>query len=300
MPNILSSPNMLNNLWTDTIAKQRLYEISTQTRVTAENTTFGMIDTWTFIFALLGAVIGIASLWYTYKTYQSQKETANNTRLLTLDAQRDLFMDLVRHLYRNLVVTYAIKTKLNDCHFKKYPSEIHLLKLKVPVEDIHLEVFSDDNKNYTYMNNLCLLFRNYNMEIDVAIKHFCNKEMDNEIKENDISTLIIKPGLISYRILDALVHVDKRLNIKKVCEEAIDIIRQSHEKNISENRFCTPWNGEYKEYDAHGDKFVTNIFSLVYGNEAQHFFTELFNQDARIECGKNSANGEKISMIDFS
>ena len=92
-------------------------------------------------------------------------------------------MDLVRHLYRNLVVTYAIKTKLNDCHFKKYPSEIHLLKLKVPVEDIHLEVFSDDNKNYTYMNNLCLLFRNYNMEIDVAIKHFCNKEMDNEIKE---------------------------------------------------------------------------------------------------------------------
>lgn len=109
---------MLNNLWTDTIAKQRLYEISTQTRATAENTTFGMIDTWTFIFALLGAIIGIASLWYTYKTYQSQKETANNTRLLTLDAQRDLFMDLVRHLYRNLVVTYAIKTKLNDCHFK--------------------------------------------------------------------------------------------------------------------------------------------------------------------------------------
>ena len=98
-----------------------LTNIQEFTRATAQNTTF---EFWWDGFNILIAVI---ALLFSFFTYLSQKNTSDNTQKISQDTQRNLLLDLVRHLYRNLVITYTIKTKLEDISFEGYPSEEHLV-----------------------------------------------------------------------------------------------------------------------------------------------------------------------------
>lgn len=75
--------------------------------------------------------------------------------------------DLIRHLYRNYVKTYAIRTKLEDVEYKGYPSEDNFIKMYIPMENIHLEIFYGD-KAYSIIHTLYLQLRNYNVEVQVA------------------------------------------------------------------------------------------------------------------------------------
>ena len=165
---------------------------------------------------ILSFGIGIAGTIYSALGYKASKRTADNVLRASFNVQKGQFDDLIRHLYRNLVCTLAFSQKvLEESTHKKttnilkkicntlirkkaahneYPSEEHLLKLKVLPEDIlHLEKYNNNSDIYTKMHELKLLLRNYDTEIDTALMHLKNKNVTLEEVKNDLDTLVYKP-----------------------------------------------------------------------------------------------------------
>ena len=145
------------------------------------------------VVAVMSLLIAIRSLKYTKRGYKESKRTADNVMRASLNVQKGQFDDLIRHLYRDLVVTLAFSQKLMETavpekpkgllwnvfnvlnrrknNQDKYPSEEHLLKLKVLPEDINLDNYNDDDAIYQNMHKLKLQFRNYGEEIDTIMGH---------------------------------------------------------------------------------------------------------------------------------
>ena len=161
--------------------------------------------------AFLGLVIGIIALavgiigtWYGYRGFKESERTADNVMRASLNVLEGQFNDLIRHLYRNLVCTLAFSQKTLESvsngaeedkkKISQYPSEEHLLKLKILSEDaLRLEKYNNDPDIYQKMHELKLLFRNYDVEIDTTLMHLKNRNMKLSEVKNDLDTLVYKP-----------------------------------------------------------------------------------------------------------
>ena len=154
--------------------------------------------------AFLGLVIGIICTWYGYRGFKESKRTADNVMRASLNVLEGQFNDLIRHLYRNLVCTLAFSQKTLESvpngaeedkkKISQYPSEEHLLKLKILSEDaLRLEKYNNDPDIYQKMHELKLLFRNYDVEIDTTLMHLKNRNMKLSEVKNDLDTLVYKP-----------------------------------------------------------------------------------------------------------
>ena len=123
------------------------------------------------IIGSIAFLISLGSLFYTYRSYRSQRSTEVNTMNVPIEHQRNKFKDLSRHTYRNLVCTFAAAIKYFDPengeeqHRLAYPSESNLLKLKVQPEDVVMEI---NPAMAASVSELRLLLRNYNIEVEVA------------------------------------------------------------------------------------------------------------------------------------
>ena len=152
--------------------------------------------------------------------------TAINVRRASSNVQNGQLNDLIRHLYRNLVCTLAFSQKILEksdnrrngnavekiadalihakTERKEYPSEEHLLKLKVLPEDVlHLEKYNNSPTIYQKMHELKLLLRNYDVEIDTALMHLKDKDIKPDVIQNDLNTLAYKP----LHLIDAICTV---------------------------------------------------------------------------------------------
>lgn len=286
-----------------------LTNIQEFTRTTAQNTTF---EFWWDGFNILIAVI---ALLFSFFTYLSQKNTSDNTQKISQDTQRNLLLDLVRHLYRNLVITYTIKTKLEDISFEGYPSEVHLVKLKIPMENMHLEAFYGNGKKYEVMHNLYLNLRNYNYEIDTALMHFKDKSISLETKQRDLKTLLLKPSFLTKRILITIYELwelkrvsddfnkdgyDKRietmLDSSKTALDARNKIleAQKGKTNANNNKvMATDYN-----FERYSDEDCTYAKILFTGQMLKSFLINV-NKDVFVERGLNEQGGEKVYIIPF-
>ena len=282
-----------------------LDSISNNTKMTAENTQFSTIDWISFGIAVFALFFSLLSVVYAHVTYFSQKRTEENTKStqantsrITHLSQQGLLEDMVRHLYRNMVVTYAIKTKLDTLGWDKhYPSEEHLIKLKMPVENIHLEAFYDDGKFYSIINRLYLLLRNYNTEIDIALLHFPQSGLNTAVKKRDLDTLLFKPGFLTENIMEVL----KEFNYKELPAHntIAHEIQHTSEQNQARKQ-GEQWTHAYTPLDMEKTAFVTSVFErLTDGSYIPNSFTSMFNKDVIIECGKNENGSEKVFMIPF-
>lgn len=280
--------------------------ICTHTSETAANTALCEYDWITLAIAILALITSFVAMIYARKTFKSQDRTEKhtlatqgNTQRISLESQKGLLIDLVRHLYRNLVVTYAIKTKLKHWGYGKYyPSEEHLLKLKVPVENLHLDAFYDNKDNYKTINNLYLLLRNYNVEIDVALNHFPQREIDASIKEHDLDTLMFKPGYLVEKIMEFLCKLYPNEQ-EKMFREAYDVVCDAAKDNQSK-RHGEAWPYDFAPYEDENSQFITKLFVHTSGSNAAYEFLQLFNADALIECGNNDKEFPKIYMIKYT
>lgn len=296
IPNILSSiqPNLVDSL--------SLIRIHTQSIV--KNTDFDTIDWISFSVAVIALMVGVIALVYSHLTYFSQKRTEShtmstetNTLRITHTSQKSLLVDMVRHLYRNFVVTYTLKTKLHHYGYRKcYPSEEHLVKLKTPVENIHLDAFYSKEELYQKMNNLYLLLRNYNTEIDVALMHLPQKDLDVELKKRDMSTLMFKPGFLVSKIVEILEEMCPEEDIPLLLAQ---VINKSYSGNQKRAR-GSEWLHDFAEYDNENCAFITSIFKRIdSATDLNTDFLTMFNRDVLIECGKNELESDKIYMIKF-
>ncbi len=231
------------------------------------------IEKGNFHIGLWALVFGGLGTWFGLLAYRFSKKTADNVVRMSADNQIALFNDMIRHLYRNLVCTLTIgRIQEERKEHNGYPSEEHLLKLKMLPEDIiHLEKYNDNKVIYTKMHELKLLFRNYDTEIDVCMMHYKNLALDVKEVEKDLSVLMFKPFYLMTRIVEIEYEIYKneqertdriwynvllhKLGLKNnevvtsQSVDAADVMLSEHLSKLTENNAADRWIGNYTFVD---------------------------------------------------
>jgi len=215
--------------------------IEKHTKETAKNTNpvylFGKNTDYIIILLLtfLSAVFAFFSFYYSRKTAKNVDDQTQKQEIKK-EFQKGIFMDIIRHLYRNKICVCAIHWKLKNEGFDKYyPSEEHLLKLKVLPEDLRLDRFDNTPKYYDKLHQLELFFRNYNIEVDVALEHLKMQSLPEKDKERDlVFTLEFKSQFLTQQIINLMVilEADKtKERIEEDIKEMIKKISEDYDKN---------------------------------------------------------------------
>lgn len=239
--------------------------------------------------AIPAAVFAYRSMVYAKKTLAAQEQTERNTYRLEPEVQKDLLIEMCRHLYRNLVCSYTIGEKMRLSQYLVYPSEEHLVKMKVNLEDIHDELFYKQEDEFFMISKLYVLLRNYNAELDIICDHFRDAKLDTETKRRDIKTLLVKCGLLTSNILDFIEKVWPGQSIAAVRQQIINEWRGAKDAEPQHR-------GGFIAYATRGTVYTDRLFP---GAEAERFLAH-FNEDVRIEMGRNEEGGERIHMIHFA
>ncbi|MDR1119517.1 MAG: hypothetical protein LBM08_01200 [Dysgonamonadaceae bacterium] len=179
-------------------ADSSLIEIAHHSEVTAKNTQGATkFDAHILMFlAAASAIFGFFSFWYSKKTAKNVVKQEINRKF-----QKGIFEDLIRHLYRNKVCVCATRLKLeNDGFNKYYPSEEHLLKLQVLPEDLRIHRFDSTPRYYDKLHKVELYFRNYNIEVEVALEHLKTKALPEDRKKRDLDVFEMKSGFLTQEI----------------------------------------------------------------------------------------------------
>lgn len=277
----------------------------------ADNTSFDSKAKVAWWVAILALIVSAVSMYYAIITYKAQKETEintkkaeentkkaeQNTKRVSLEAQRGLLSELLRHLYRNYVITFTMRTKVKETNFSCYPSEEHFEKLKIPMENIHLDVFYGEDKNHLQlMHVLYLNLRNYNTEVDVALKHIASPDIPNEVKEEDFDTLEFKVSYLTGKIYDTIMDIwGEKDEFRDEMRNAIKL-SLSGKTNAKKNVDVLFSN----EFDPLTFETIKNTqYTKLYSDEELTEFCEIFNNDVREERKKNARGAWKVRMIKF-
>lgn len=259
-------------------------------------------DGWNLFGVLTFAIAGVAlfvsyrSLKYTKKTYVAQMKTEDNTRKLSQDAQRHLLNELLRHLYRNYVITYTMRTKMVDIKYEGYPSEEHFEKLKIPMENIHLDAFYGEDNKFQRMHVLYLNLRNYNEEVEVALKHITEPMIKRQSKDEDFDTLEFKVSFLTGKIIDTIREVWGNNPIHKEDMRNALNLSLSGETNAT-NNIDVPNSGDFKPLAL--EDLKKTKYAELYSEEELKKVVEIFNHDVREERKKNERGAWKVRMITY-
>ena len=262
---------------------------------TANNTNAFPYTIGAIIISLVSLVVGIFAMKYARQTLHSQRQTEKNTYRLEPEVQKNLLIEMCRHLYRNMVISYAISEKMRISNYTAYPSEEHLLKMKVTLEDIHDEIFYKNEKEFFQISKLYMYLRNYNAELDIICDHFRNPTIDVNTKQRDVTTLLLKCHFLIKEIFDFIVSVDSvwdkldETDVRNMITSAIEDDRNKRKNEQSK------YKGDYNAYHTLGTVFTDKF----YPDRVEEFLAE-FNEDVIKEMGVNREGGEKIHMIHFS
>lgn len=252
-------------------------------------------DNWN-LYGWIAFFLALTSVVLAGYTFYYQQRTEGNTKKLSQDMQRDLLYDLLRHLYRNYVITYAMKSKMEDIDYKGYPSEEHYVKLKIPMENIHLDAFYGEDEKYQKMHNLYLNLRNYNEEVDVALKHATDRNLDRTIKDEDFGTLEFKEGFyLTERIINTIYEVWGQNT--EYTEDMRKVLKSAFEKSTdAKGNIDVKESNDFKHVDV--EKFKATAYNVLFPNETDELCKQ-FNAAVREERKKNKRGVWKIRIIKF-
>lgn len=268
--------------------------------VIRDNTAADFIWDGVCVLGLLSFVVSLLTVLTIYREFRKDR--------IDSECQRNLLLDIIRHLYRNKICTLAMRAKYNgareagDC----YPSEEHYLKMQLLPTDIHLEQYYKTPEKFRELHNIELLLRNYNTEIEVASRHAMNlsisrSERGRSVQDRDFTTLDFKTGFITSKIVDLMHSLwpkdgDPRLT-------AIGLIREAHRRNAADNPDRELWGSRYaEELDRirEGETAKDWYFGKIFRSEAEQAeFREMLRIDTLIECGLNAKHEEKICIVEI-
>lgn len=182
-------------------------------------------------YGIVGVVLALFSLLYTFRSYVSQSQTESNTRNVPIKDQINKFRDLTRHEYRNLVVVLTTAMKFfadgnaKDGMRKAYPSESHILKLQAAPEDFVLDI---NPQMAATVSEMRLLLRNYNIEINVACNHLVRPAINDDAVYRDYDNLIFKPLFLVRNAcnMEALLNEEENLCWREAFKRHFHISKQ--------------------------------------------------------------------------
>ena len=252
-------------------------------------------DNWN-LFGIITSIIAFAALIYSILTYNAQLQTEKNTKNISQDAQRHLLCELLRHLYRNYVITYTMRTKMENMNYKAYPSEEHFVKLKIPTENIHLEAFYGENEKFQLLHVLYLNFRNYNNEVEIALKHITDPNISKDTKNDDFAMLEFKISFLTGKIIQTIYDVwGKEDKIRNEMRNAIRI-SLSGQTNANDN-IDVPNSDDFIHLTLSDLKNTS--YTKLYSNEELEKVLDTFNEDVHEERKRNARGAWKVRMIEF-
>lgn len=275
------------------------YEAMTQI---ADNTRQNFLkDDWN-VYGWVAFFIALFSLIVSGVTLYAQWRTEDNTKKLNMGEQKALLSDMIRHFYRNYVVSLSLRVKLEagrrgkkkSPNYTGYPSEEHIKKMMINLNDVHLNLFYKENERYQQMNKLYVMMRNYNIELDVICDHLKSQTIDYATKSRDLQTLCFKCDKLTEditRLIGSIWHNNENAYIPQARERILN----EQEKNRKENT------DETKHYTG---RFEINVpeksfyLSTLFCNNPEQFLDDL-KKDVQIECGQNTSGSPKIHIIKF-
>ncbi|MDR0332822.1 MAG: hypothetical protein LBI15_05105 [Dysgonamonadaceae bacterium] len=219
------------------------------------------------VFAVIIAIIALfvafnARKW-TEKGALWQKQAEINTRAMRQiqkEQQEFILLDFIRHLYRNKVVISTLQWKLDKKYDTYYPSDEHILKLRIPLEELKLDRFSNSSNHFDELHKLKLLCRNVNIEVGIAYEHLKMKKNQflAEDKKLDLDVLEFKCQLLTKKIIELMCKLDL-LKAEKWNKE-IEEIRNSDDYKL----FESIENKGKEESDKIKDEYLQKIQILLY------------------------------------
>ena len=256
-------------------------------------------STWDWI----AVSIACLSLFYACLTFNSQRKTEHNTKKITTESQREILIDYVRHFYCNLIVICAVEAKLNKRFNEYYPSEEHLLKLKVDTADLNPDsaAFTNNLKEYKAIHELLLKVRNYNTEVDVAVKHLCSRNVFPAAKQRDLDTLKFKMDMLTNEIVKSINVLWPKNETENVEALKTLIKTTAYTRNMTKRDLWKRYNeifaGKYPYYSNKNSFFVKTLFKEK--EEYDDFLCRL-NYNIYVETrAKNTEGSDKIFLIPF-
>ncbi len=160
-------------------------EIADTSEKTATNTTQNSLEEviWDDVLLLISGIIsGVVSCGAVYTVFKFLVKNRVGNKM-----REKLFLDLIRHFYRNVVVLAAVLERLEEEGFDKfYPSEQHILKLEIPEEDVTLNEYSNTSKYKDLYHQQELRLRNRNIEVDSLLNHIKNPLIPAELKKKEL------------------------------------------------------------------------------------------------------------------
>ncbi len=295
--------NLLQTVAVDTTQLYKILDkINSSTHAIEENTQAGFWDYAIIVFLCIAILLIFIWLIRILNISQyilvSQIQTQDNTQRLDKDYQRSLLLDLVRHLYRNLVITYTMYYKMEakttgegeNKKYTHYPSEEHLIKLCVPMEWFHLDLFyHDGDEKFRAIEKLYMDFRNYNEEVKVVLSHFKDKTVDYATKERDFKTLLFKSGYLTDQILEKanIIWENGKKDMSSFKLEAVQLVSDAIYKSHT-----------IEKSDMIVKPELIASYKLLIGANHVDFIND-FNRDVTIECGYNTSGGEKVHLIEL-
>lgn len=220
-----------------------LAQIRDNTKETADNTKKGGYETLTIILSVLAFVIAIVTMFYTIRTYRSQKETQKNTTpLFTKEKQHEVLMALSERLLENYLEICVARIKMEKSK-NNIPSELVFSAFHIDSSELHLELFYNESYDkevvfmyrsteYAMMSYLKSLIDQYNNWCQIINTHIMQKSLDYDILKQEVDFRIIR------KLLNIIEHLSVASN--KIFKDKIEI--RNHlvkyiwaRKNISEH-----------------------------------------------------------------
>ncbi len=248
----LESP-AINNVVKTIQSSTRTIEKNTAPTLLQSTDTDEFINLTLSIIAALGTVLTAVAVRLEFKQ-----------RAINKEIQRRVLFDLIRHLYRNKVCVCATTWRLTVEGFTRfYPSEEHLLKLKVLPEDLRFDRFNNTPQYYDILHSLELKFRNYNTEIDVALDHLKESEISDTIKNRDLAVLSMKSDYLTTEIIQLIVITEGRLKNNPETSLLISRLIKSVVDGSPSSIIKSTYSRETMVYDKIAPKALKSINLLI-------------------------------------
>lgn len=127
--------------------------ISNNTLETALHTEKGFYEYIAIGISLLAFLTAIITLYYSIKTYRSQKQTEENTNpTITKQNQLEILYCIVDKIIDNIPKSIAIVVRLSLSDNKAYVYDGDIISQRIPLADFHLEPFYGTNKDFSQVN----------------------------------------------------------------------------------------------------------------------------------------------------
>ncbi len=144
--NVVRALFILCCLCSFTAEDSTMVQIRNNTHETALHTEKGEIEYISFVVSIFAFVIAGITLFYSIRTYKSQKKTEKNTLRWSPRQERANLRRIAWSLllsYRKLLALEKMLLETNIC-----PAPLNFYRMIVPIEDLHLNQFFGENIDY--------------------------------------------------------------------------------------------------------------------------------------------------------